>query len=262
MAMPIIPWIGGKRRLAEKLIPQFPPHSCYVEVFAGGAALYFMRPPADVEVINDINGELVNLYRVVKIHLEEFVRQFKYALSSRDVFKWLQDTPPETMTDIQRAARFFYLQQHAFGGKVDGQSFGTATTAPPINLLRIEENLSAAHLRLSGAFIENLDWYKLMEKYDRPHTFFYLDPPYWETEGYGVDFGIEQYEKMAAMLQKIKGKAIVSLNDHPDIRRIFAGFEIDTVPIKYSVGGGAKTVERSEVIIYSWDRSLDPVGLF
>jgi DNA adenine methylase len=260
--LPIIPWIGGKRRLADKLIPQFPPHTCYVEVFAGGAALYFMRNPAEVEVINDVNGELVNLYRVVKNHLEEFVRQFKYALSSRDVFKWLQDTPPQTLTDIQRAARFFYLQQHAFGGKVDGQTFGTATTAPPVNLLRIEENLSAAHLRLSNAFIENLDWHKCMERYDRPHTFFYLDPPYWETEGYGVDFGIEQYEKMAAMLKTIKGKAIVSLNDHPDIRRIFAEFEIDTVPIKYTVGGGAKTVDRSEVIIYSWDRSLDPVGLF
>lgn len=262
MAMPIIPWIGGKRRLADRIIPNFPAHSCYVEVFAGGAALYFMRPPADVEVINDINGELVNLYRVVKAHLEEFVRQFKYALSSRDVFKWLQDTPPETLTDIQRAARFFYLQQHAFGGRVDKQTFGTATTAPPINLLRIEENLSAAHLRLSGAFIENMDWHKLMEKYDRPHTLFYLDPPYLETEGYGVDFGIDEYVKMAALLAKIKGKAIVSLNDHPDIRRIFAAFEMDTVPIKYTVGGGGKAVDRNEVIIYSWDRSLDPVGLF
>ena len=82
MAMPIIPWIGGKRRLADRIIPQFPSHTCYVEVFAGGAALYFMRPPAEVEVLNDINGELINLYRVVKNHLEEFVRQFKYALSS------------------------------------------------------------------------------------------------------------------------------------------------------------------------------------
>lgn len=262
MAMPIIPWIGGKRRLADHLISNFPPHKCYVEVFAGGAALYFMRQPADVEVINDINGELVNLYRVVKNHLEEFVRQFKYALSSRDVFRWLQDTPPETLTDIQRAARFFYLQQHAFGGKVDGQNWGTATTAPPVNLLRIEENLSAAHLRLAGAFIENLDWHKLVLKYDRPHTFFYLDPPYWETEGYGVDFGIEQYERMATLLKTISGKAIISLNDHPDIRRIFADFQIDTVPIKYTVGGGAKTVDRNEVIIYSWDRSRDPVGLF
>lgn len=121
---PIIPWLGGKRRLADIIIPRFPAHTCYVEVFAGGAALYFLRTPAKVEVINDVNGDVVNLYRVVQNHLEEFVRQFKWSLSSREIFKWLQDTPPETLTDIQRAARFFYLQQHCFGGKVEGQTWG------------------------------------------------------------------------------------------------------------------------------------------
>ena len=258
--MPIIPWIGGKRRLADRIIPQFPPHKCYVEVFAGGAALYFMRPPAEVEVINDVNGELVNLYRVVKNHLEEFVRQFN-ALSSRDVFKWLQQTPPHTLTDIQRAARFFYLQQQAFGGKVEGQTWGTATTAPPVNLLRIEENLSAAHLRLTGAYIENLDWYECMERYDRPYTLFYLDPPYWETASYGVDFQFEQYEKMAELMSRLKGKAILSLNDHPDIRRMFARFQMDATGISYTVGGG-KGVERKELVIYSWNREAEPAGLF
>src|SRR5579871_6540541 len=106
---PIIPWIGGKRRLANKIIPLFPTHECYVEPFAGAAALYFRKRPALVEVLNDINGELINLYRVVKIHLEEFTRQFKWALTSREIFKWLQITPAETLTDIQRAARFYYL---------------------------------------------------------------------------------------------------------------------------------------------------------
>jgi DNA adenine methylase len=105
---PIIHWLGGKRRLADRLRPLFPRHECYVEVFAGGAALYFLRPmPAKTEVLNDIHGELVNLYRVVQNHLEEFVRQFKSALSSRQVFKWQQEASPETLTDIQRAARFF-----------------------------------------------------------------------------------------------------------------------------------------------------------
>ena len=84
------------------------------------------------------------------------MRQFKWALSSRQIFEWQKMTRPETLTDIQRAARFFYLQHHAFGGKVSGQSFGTATTAPAINLLRIEENLSAAWQRLSGTYVENL----------------------------------------------------------------------------------------------------------
>lgn len=262
MANPIIPWQGGKRRLVNHILPQFPPHTCYVEVFAGGAALYWAKQPAEVEVINDVNGELINLYRVVQNHLEEFVRQFKWALSSREVFKWLKDTQTHTLTDIQRAARFFYLQQHAFGGKVDGQNWGTATTAPPINLLRIEQNLSDAHLRLSQAYIENLDWAACIKRYDRPHTLFYLDPPYWETAGYGVPFAFDQYELMASMMREIKGKAILSINDHPDIRRAFAGFQMQELDIDYTLGGGGKAVERKELIIYSWDRDAEPAGLF
>lgn len=262
-AQPIIPWIGGKRRLADRIFPLFPRHSCYVEPFAGGAALYFLRPvPAEVEVLNDVNGDLVNLYRVVQHHLEEFGRQFKWALSSRQVFKWLQETRPETLTDIQRAARFYYLQQSAFGGRVDGQSYGTATTQPPgLNLLRIEESLSAAHLRLSNTYIEHLTWQDCFRRYDRPHTLFYCDPPYWQTEGYGVPFGFEQYEQMAEVLGQIKGKAIVSLNDHPDIRRVFGRYHIESTDITYTVGGG-KGSEAREVLIFSWDIQAEPAGLF
>lgn len=260
MVSPIIPWIGGKRRLVDLLLSRFPIHSCYVEVFAGGAAVFFARNPADVEVLNDVNGELVNLYRVVSHHLEEFVRQFKWALTSRQVFKWLQDTRPETLTDIQRAARFFYLQQQSFGGKVSGQTWGTATTAPSINLLRIEENLSAAHLRLAGGtYIEQLDWATCIDRYDRPHTLFYLD---WQTEGYGVPFPWSQYELMAAKLRSIKGKAVISINDHPDIRSCFSGFDMESLRIDYTVGGGANRVERGELVIYSWDRASEPAGLF
>lgn len=262
-AQPIIPWIGGKRRLADRIFPLFPKHSCYVEPFAGGAALFFLRPvPAEVEVLNDVNGDLINLYRVVQNHLEEFVRQFKWALSSRQVFKWLQMTRVETLTDIQRAARFYYLQQSAFGGRVDGQSYGTATTQPPgLNLLRIEEALSAAHLRLSNTYIEHLSWQAVMKKYDREHTLFYMDPPYWETEGYGVPFEFEQYLEMARLLKVIKGKAIISLNDHPAIRECFSDFHIETTDIKYTVGGG-KGSEAKEVLIFSWDIQAEPAGLF
>ena len=128
MSTPIIPWMGGKRRLADRLIPLFPPHERYVEVFAGGAALYLMRPQAaPVEVLNDINGDLVTLYRVVQNHLEEFVRQFKWALSFRQVFEWQKMTRPETLTDIQRVARFFYLQQR-IGKKNKSGAAPTSTT--------------------------------------------------------------------------------------------------------------------------------------
>ena len=260
---PIIPWMGGKRRLADKLLPYFPEHECYVEVFSGGAALFFMRDqPARVEILNDINGELVNLYRVVQHHLEEFVRQFKWALSSRQVFAWLQETKPPTLTDIQRAARFFYLQHHAFSGKVAGQTFGTATTAPPINLLRIEENLSAAHLRLTGVMIEQLPWLDCATRYDRPHSFFYMDPPYWQTEGYGVPFDYDQYLAMAAFMLSCKGRVMVSINDHPDIRAAFDGMQMRPLRIRYSMANKQGTpAESSELMITNYEPVVSG-GLF
>jgi len=253
-ASPIVPWVGGKRRLAKRILAVFPGHDCYVEPFAGGAALYFAKEAADVEVLNDINGELVNLYRVVKHHLEEFARQFKWALISRQIFDWLKVTPEETLTDIQRAARFYYLQKMAFGAKVVGQNFGTATTsAPRLNLLRIEEELSAAHLRLSRTYIEHLPWDECIRRYDRPHTLFYLDPPYWGTQGYGVEFGLEQYAHMAELARSIKGRMVISVNDIPEMRQAFAGLAMERLEINYSVGGAgrSKTV-AGELLIRSW----------
>ncbi|QLV87826.1 DNA adenine methylase [Citrobacter sp. RHBSTW-00678] len=247
---PVIPWIGGKRRLARHILPLFPEHTCYVEPFCGAAALYFMKEPSKAEVINDINGELINLYRVIQHHLDEFVRQFRWALVSRDIYRWLQMTPAETLTDIQRAARFYYLQKQSFGGKLEGQTFGTGTTSPPrLNLLRIEEELSQAHLRLSRTTIEHLGWEACIKKYDRQHTLFYCDPPYWQTEGYGVEFGFENYAAMAALGQTIKGRMIISLNDTEEMRRIFTGFHIETVDIRYSLQTTLTQEVKRELII-------------
>ncbi|EHS5757918.1 DNA adenine methylase [Citrobacter sp. Cpo032] len=249
-SLPIVPWIGGKRRLARHILPLFPAHTCYVEPFCGAAALYFLKVPSKTEVINDINGELVNLYRVVKHHLEEFVRQFKWALVSRQIYKWLQDTPEETLTDIQRAARFYYLQKQAFGGKVADHTFGTSTTsAPRFNLLRIEEELSMAHLRLSRTLIEHLDWHQCIARYDRPHTLFYCDPPYWGTEGYGVDFGLENYDHIAELARNIKGKMIISVNDIPEMRQAFNDLNIQTVDISYNLKVTGKATQRKELVI-------------
>lgn len=257
MANPLVPWIGGKRRLADKILPLIASadHSCYVEPFCGAAALFFMREQrTKVEVLNDINGDLVNLYRIVQHHLDEFVRQFRWALSSRQIYDWAKLTVPETLTDIQRAARFFYLQKLGFGGKVEGRSFGTATTTPArLNLLRIEEDLSAAHLRLNGVFIERRAWDECITRYDRPHSLFFMDPPYWGTEGYGVPFGLEQYARMAELMRSIKGRAIVTVNDVPEMREAFKGLPMDRVSIAYQVGGGTEPRKASgELVIRSW----------
>jgi DNA adenine methylase len=150
------------------------------------------------------------------------------------------------LTDIQRAARFFYLQKNGFGGKVEGQSFGTATTAKPrLNLLRLEEDLSAVHLRLHQVTIERLDWAECLVRYDRPHTLFYCDPPYWGTEGYGVGFGLDQYDRMAEMVGKLKGKAVISVNDIPEMRLAFNGLSMRKLSTRYTVGGSASARKPS-----------------
>jgi len=104
----------------------------------------------------------------------------------------------------------------------------------------LEETLSAAHLRLASTYIERLDWKDCMRRYDRSHTLFYLDPPYWQTEGYGVEFPWDEYVAMAELMRSIKGKAVLSINDHPDVRACFAGLQMDEVPIGYTVGGWRK----------------------
>lgn len=252
---PILAWPGGKRRLAKKLIPIITsrPHTCYVEEFAGGGSMFFLRQPAEVEVLNDVNGEVINLYRVVKHHLEEFLRQFKNPLVSRQLFEWAKETPPETLTDIQRAARYMYIQKLSFGAKVTSQTFGTSPSAPPrFNYLRLEEDLSQAHFRLSRVWIEHLDWLTCLNKWDRDYTLHFMDPPYWATEGYGVPFPLDEYYKIAEAMRTMKGSAILTINDHPKMREIFADFNSESVDISYTIGGAGKGTKRKELIYKNW----------
>nr|DAY28241.1 MAG TPA: DNA adenine methylase [Caudoviricetes sp.] len=245
--------MGGKRRLAKHLLPMFPEHTCYVEPFCGGAALFFLRPkPAKVEVLNDANGELTNFYRVVQNHFDEFVRQFEWALTARETFERLKATPPEYLTDIQRAARFFFLQQTAFGGKTTGQSFGTVTSKPAWSAADIADRLHASRQRLAGVQIETGSWHKCFARYDRPHSFFYLDPPYWQTAGYGGSFEWAQYEKLAETMADAQGKAMLSINDHPDIRALFKDFRTTRLELAYSINRDKTQKTSGELVICNW----------
>lgn len=172
-------------------------------------------PSAPVEVLNDLNGDLVTLYRVVQNYLEEFVRQFKWALSSCQIFEWQKMTRPETLTDIQHAARFFYLQQDAFSGR----SPVRRSVPPPLGRLSTC-SASRRTCPLPGSvspvpMLRIWSWLACAERYDRAHTFFYMDPPYWQTAGYGVDFLFEENERMADFMRRFRRKVMVSINDHP-----------------------------------------------
>lgn len=244
-------WLGGKSLLANQIIERIPAHTAYCEVFAGAAWVLFKKPESKVEIINDINRELVTLYRCVKHHLPALVEQFRWMLIARDEFDRFLNTPADTLTDIQRAARFYYLSKNAFGARVRGPTFGIAATgAPRLNLLRMEEDLSEAHLRLSRVFIENRPYQDIIDRFDKPGTFFYVDPPYWDCENdYGKGlFSKEDFTALASQLGGIKGKFILSLNDRPQVREIFKGFRIESVKTRYSVGA-VRSKPVGEVLI-------------
>lgn len=248
-------WVGGKSLLADKIIPLIAPHQCYVEVFAGAAWLLFKKPESESEVVNDINTDLVTLYRVVQNHLEEFVRYFRWMLVSRDEFERIKRVDASTLTDIQRAARFYYLVKSAFSARITKPSWGTSTQrGPRLNLLRLEEELSDAHLRLARVFVENQPFGDVIARYDRAHTFFYIDPPYFKCEDYygkGL-FAREDFQRLADQLGGIKGKFILSINDVPEIRRIFAGFNIRKVKTSYSLGQAKRAEPVSELLILNY----------
>ena len=238
-----IPWIGSKSLLAKCIIDRFPEHHSYCEVFAGAAHILFAKEPSKVEILNDINKDLVGLFRVLQNHLEEFCRQFKWCLVSRDWWDdWTSQLLTGGLTDIQRAARFYYIQRLCFGGKVVGRTFGGGPNdRPRINLLRLEEDLSAIHLRLTKVRIENQPYGIFLERYDRPRTLFYLDPPYYGVENYygKGQFSREDFTRLASHLATIKGRFILSLNDLPEVRQIFKAFKIDSVTTRYSCSKGA-----------------------
>lgn len=253
-AKSIMGWVGGKSQLTSTIIPLIPEHKGYVEVFAGAAWLLFRKPPSDVEIINDINRDLTTLYRVIQHHLEEFIRYFKWMLVSREEFERFKVLDPALMTDIQRSARFYYLVKMGFGAKITNPSFGiSATQKPRLNLVRIEEDLSEAHLRLSRVFVDNRPYAECIARFDKPGTFFYVDPPYWDCEDYygkGI-FGKADFEVLRDALAKAKGKWVVSINDVPQIRALFKGFEIKPVVTSYSVSAG-KRMPVTELLITNY----------
>lgn len=248
-------YMGGKSLLARKIIPQIPAHHCYCEVFAGAAWLLFKKEESDVEIINDINTDLVTLYRVVKLHLEEFIRYLKWILVARDEFDRFKKENPETLTDIQKAVRFYFLLKSGFAARIEKPCFNIATSSRPrLNLLRIEEELSAVHLRLSRVYVENKPYDAIIKRFDRPDTFFYCDPPYYGFEDYygkGI-FSREDFLTLRDLLGGIQGKFILSINDTPEIRKIYKGFRTEVVETSYMAAGADKKKRVTELLIMNY----------
>jgi len=243
-------YIGGKSKLSETIIKMMPEHKAYCEVFAGAAWVFFRKKPSKYETINDLDSDLIVFYRVLQNHLEEFLKQFKWILSSREWFEdWKRQQKAGGLTDIQRAARYYYLQRHSFAGRVRSRTFGPGPMRRPrINLLRIEEELSEVYLRLATVTIENLPWQDFTRRYDRADTFFYIDPPYYKAPYYEHNLELKDYREMAETLAGLKAKFILSINDHPKMRDMFKDFRIEPVTLKYTVAKEKQKTGRELII--------------
>jgi DNA adenine methylase len=220
-----LPWIGGKRRVAKRLAGLLPEHTTYVEPFCGGAQVFFHKRPSPVEVLNDLDGELVNFLRICQLHHPELVRLLKYSVPSRSWFSWFERQEPDVLTDVQRAARFFYLQKNSFAGRIHGRNFHYAVEKPSnYNAARVPQLLKAVAERLNRVQIENWPYEKVIERYDRETTLFYIDPPYVKAPWYRFNFTDQDFVLLAGRLQKIKGKFLLSINDCELSREAFKGF--------------------------------------
>lgn len=228
-------YIGGKNRLANKIISLLPEHITYVEPFAGGAQVLFHKEPSRVEVLNDRDHEIVNFFRVCQWHYEELIRYLRHWPPSRELYVLQASTDPAMLTDIQRAGRFFYLQKNSFGGLRVRQAFHYGITQPPnYNPARIPDILWQTHHRLQQVQIECLPYEQILEKYDRPTTCFYLDPPYWERKLYKFNFAEEDFRALEQRLHALKGKFMLSLDDHPEVRKLFVRWNLLPVDISYT----------------------------
>lgn len=240
---PAAGYIGGKRKLASTLCKRIAavPHRTYCEAFVGMGGVFFRRQerPA-AEVINDRSGDVANFFRILQRHYPQFMDTLRFQISSRREFERLKASDPATLTDLERAGRFLYLQKLAFGGKVAGRNFGVdPRSAAGFNLTRLAPLLDDIHDRLAGVTIENLDWLEFLNRYDRPETLFYLDPPYWGSEGdYGKElFSRDQFAAMAERLGHLQGSFILSINNVEPVRELFGRFELEEVELTYTVSG-------------------------
>lgn len=253
--VPVAPWMGGKSRLADFLVRTINaiPHAAYAEAFVGMGGVFFRRDfRPKTEVINDYSRDVANLFRILNVHYVPFMEMLKYQLTTRVDFERLLGTDPDQLTDMQRAARFLYLQKTAFGGKVTGQNFGVLPQGTArFDITKLASILEDVHTRLSSVVIECLDYKTFIRRYDTPETLFYLDPPYYGCEDdYGDElFSRDEFPLMAELLRGIKGKFLLSLNDTPQVREIFAGFHFLDVRTNYTVAGGEKQKKVGEVVI-------------
>jgi DNA adenine methylase len=249
-------WPGGKRNLKNTLLKALPPHRAYVEVFAGSAKLLFAKEPSQWEIVNDLNDDLVNFFRVVKHRPSELAELLEHDLIASGRFAELRKAPRHE-SEIERAVQFAYLTWYSFGCK--GEHFASiqikhidkARAPVKKSLARVRILLADVADRLRRVLVESRDFAECIGRYDSMNTFFYCDPPYFKFQDNGryTPLG-DRNEELFALLGKIKGKFLLSFDGAPEIRELAARhrFHCREVSTSYSLSGGGPRPVRELLI--------------
>ncbi len=248
---PIIRWPGGKSRLLKKILPGIPKHECYCEPFMGGLAVLLAKIPSKIEVVNDLNGDLVSLYRNIQYHLPAILQEMEWTIASR---KNLNDFIAQPgLTEIQRAARWFVRNKISFGGGM--KSFAVARTSGG-GASSSRANTMAAlrefNRRLDKVVVENIPALRCIQLYDGPQTFFFIDPPYLAkpTSNY-EGFNEDQMTELRDTIFNLRGKWMLTVDDSPFNRKLFKGTKIRAVKTRSGCVNHAKlpNAEFGELIV-------------
>ncbi len=240
-----ISWVGGKKALRKIILEQFPAeYGRYIEVFGGAGWILFAKERrVKLEVYNDMDGRLVNLFRCVKYHPEALQKELDWILNSREQFFDAREEA-RGLTDIQRAARFFVLIKESFG--TDCRSFGVRAK----DLAKAADYLKEVSKRLRMVVIEHLDFERILKTYDRPDALFYLDPPYFHAEKYYASgFGKEDHARLHDALGRVKGRFILSYNDCEEARDLYKDYNIIVTSRSDSLASKSVSRRYNELII-------------
>lgn len=216
----ILKYPGGKWRIAEWIISYFPEHKVYLEPFFGSGACFFKKPPSYIETINDMNGDIVNLFRVCRDYPEELAKQINLTPFARDEF--ISCNKPSD-NPIEQARRTLVRYHQSFGTSNSSknswrnvQTYGGPRCATMWNYL--PDIIVKCCERLKETQIENTDALTLIERYNSDDTLIYLDPPYLQSlrkkNMYAFEMTDKQHIQMLNLIKNSKSKIILSGYDN------------------------------------------------
>ena len=248
---------GNKYIHRKKIIPLIPPHDRYVELFAGSGAIFYNKEKATENILNDLDKGVVKRFNMIKTATPD-MDKYNQTLDTIPKVKTFFDKIPRSKTD--KLMHEIIQTCFGFSGKPVVASKGIYKPSNPFT--KINRSLCKWKTALADTTIENKDYGKIIKKYDDAHTFFFLDPPYENTDKdfqYAEDVGFD-FERLADELRGIKGKFLMTINDSPTIRRLFKDFTIQAwgVPTGWGTKGnkGRKHVIRRELLISNYRQRI------